>query len=168
MSQPRTPFETLTFYLLALATFLLDQLSKLAIVTALALGHSTPVIEGYFHLTYVRNFGAAWSLLDGRVGLLAAIAGTVCLGIIIYQRIARPTEMTMVLALGFFLGGALGNFADRVTLGYVRDMFDLRWQGENIFPIFNVADVVLWLGVGCLLLHSYMAGRTAKPRELTS
>ncbi|MNS40273.1 Lipoprotein signal peptidase [compost metagenome] len=163
MSQQRTAFQTLCFYLVALSTFLLDQFTKLAIVTALALGHSTPVLDGFLHLTYVQNFGAAYSLLSGRVGLLAVIAATICLGIIVYQRIARPTHMAMVLALGFFLGGAMGNLTDRLVLGYVRDMVDIRWYGENIFPIFNVADVVLWLGIGCFFLHSYLAPK--KPAQ---
>ena len=156
MNRPRTPFQSLTFYLLAISTFLLDQFTKLAIVSALALGHSTPIIDGFFHLTYVQNFGAAYSLLSGQVWFLAAIAAAVCIGLIVYQRLTRPTSVSMVLALGFFLGGAMGNMSDRIVFGYVRDMVDLRWHGQNVFPIFNVADVVLWLGIGCFLLHAYL------------
>lgn len=149
-------YRTLTFYLLAFATFLLDQFSKLAIVTALAVGNSQPLIDGFLHLTYAQNFGASFSIFWGHAGPLAVIASVAVLAIALYQRFARPTHPALVLGLGFLMGGAAGNLSDRVVFGYVRDMIDVRWFGHNFWPIFNVADMAVFTGVACLMLYSYL------------
>ena len=70
MTQPPSLYRTLTFYLLAGVTFLLDQFSKLAIVTAVAFGNSRPLIDGWLHLTHTRNFGASFSMFWGHAGPL--------------------------------------------------------------------------------------------------
>lgn len=152
-------YRTLCFYLVALTTFLLDQLGKLAIVTAIAFGHSRPLIDGFFHLTHVHNEGGAWSLLNGHVGLLAAFSIVVSLGIIAYHHVARPEAVPAVLGLGLLLGGAAGNMADRLWLGHVRDFFELRWYGQNIFPIWNIADMAVLAGVALILLHQWQHDR---------
>lgn len=159
----KTPYETFTVYLLALATLLLDQFTKFGIVAALALGHSTPLIDGFLNLTYVQNFGAAFSLFWGHTDKLSLVAGLIVLGIVLYQWKARPKKLPMVLALGLLMGGALGNLIDRVLLGYVRDMIDLQWRGQNIFPIFNVADIAVCAATGLLLLHSFLESRQDQP-----
>lgn len=159
MPTPRSPYESLACYMLALATFLLDQLSKLALVTAIAFGHSQPLIDGLFHLTHTRNLGAAWSIFWGHPAALAVVASLVVLGLITYERKSQERGLGLTLGIGLVLGGALGNLFDRVFLGYVRDMFDLRWGGENIFPIFNVADMGVCIGVGVLLLHQHLQQR---------
>lgn len=151
-------YRTLTFYLTALTAFLLDQFSKLAIVTAIAVGHSRPLIDGFFHLTPALNNGAAYSLFAGHVGVLAAISFGVSLAIAVYLHATRPVAPLLVVGLGLLLGGALGNGVDRAFVGEVRDMFDLRWYGTNIFPIFNVADVAINLGVGLLGLQALREG----------
>lgn len=155
----QSPFDILTFYLTAAATLFLDQLTKVAIVAALALGHSQPLIDGILNLTYVRNTGAAFSIFAGHPEKLGMLAVAVAIGLMIYQWRTRPTSALMVLAMGLFLGGALGNAFDRLFHGYVVDMFDLRWQGQNVFPIFNVADIAVNVGVGLFLLHSYLSER---------
>ena len=151
-------FRTLTFYLTAIAALLADQLSKLAIVTAIAVGHSRPLIDGFLHLSHAMNDGAAWSLFAGHVTVLAAIALTVAAGIAAYVHATRPTHPLVVVGLGLLLGGALGNGLDRAFVGHVRDMVDLRWYGANVFPIFNVADVCINVGVGMLGLHAWRSG----------
>lgn len=147
-------YRTLTFYLLAAASFLLDQFTKLAIVTAVAFGHSKPLIDGWLHLTHTRNFGASFSIFWGHAGALAVVASVAVVAIALYQRLARPTHPAMVLGLGLLMGGAAGNLADRLFLGYVRDMIDVRVWGQNIWPIFNVADISVFLGVGALMLYT--------------
>lgn len=159
MADRRTPYETLTFYLVAASTLLLDQLTKVAIVAALALGHSQPLVDGLLNLTHVQNTGAAFSLFAGHPFTLGIVALVVAAGIIGYQWWTRPRDLFVVLALGLYLGGALGNAVDRLILGYVRDMFDLQWQGQNVFPIFNVADIAVNLAVGIFLLHTLLSSR---------
>ncbi|MBO9541019.1 signal peptidase II [bacterium] len=162
MQAPRdrkTPYETFTFYLLAFSTLLLDQFAKFGIVAALALGQSHPLVDGFLHLTYVRNFGAAFSLFWGHTPFLSVVAGAIALGVVAYQWRTKPSAPMVVCSLGLLLGGALGNFVDRLAFGYVRDMVDLRWQGQNVWPIFNVADVAVLAGVGIMLLHAYRTSR---------
>jgi lipoprotein signal peptidase len=156
---PKSPYETLTFYLMAAATFFLDQLTKLGIVAALALGHSQPLVDGVLNLTYVQNTGAAFSLFAGHPEKLGLFAVLVVLGVMLYQRRTQPKELIVVLAMGLFIGGALGNAVDRLMLGYVRDMFDLQWQGQNVFPIFNVADIAVNLAAGMFVLHTFLTER---------
>lgn len=155
----KSTYETLTFYLTAAVTLLLDQLTKIGLVAAIALGQSQPLIDGVMNLTYVRNTGAAFSLFAGNPFKLGLLAVAVGIGVMVYQWRTRPRDLTMVLAMGLFLGGALGNAVDRLLLGYVRDMFDLQWQGQNVFPIFNVADVAVNVAVGLFLLYTYLSER---------
>jgi signal peptidase II len=123
---------------------------------------SIPLVQGYFALTYTRNYGSAWSMLWGQRGLLIAIASAVALGIVIYAVRLKDRSWLQMAGLGFLLGGALGNLIDRARLGYVVDMFDVQQAGHNIFPIFNVADMCIDLGVGLLLLFTFLLGRREK------
>lgn len=157
MDHART-FRTLTFYLAAAAAFFLDQLTKLAIVGAIAFGHSRPLIDGFLYLSHALNDGAAWSLFAGQVPVLAAISLGVSLALVAYQHATRPAHPLVVVGLGLLLGGALGNGIDRALVGQVRDMIDLRWYGAHVFPIFNVADVCINAGVAMLGLHALRHG----------
>ncbi len=158
----KTPYETLTFYLTAAVALLLDQLTKVGIVAALALGHSQPLLDGVLNLTYVQNTGAAFSLFSGHPEKLGLLAILVAIGVMVYQGKTKPKDLLLILAMGLFLGGALGNAVDRLMLGYVRDMFDLRWQGQNIFPIFNVADIAVNVGAALLILQTYLSEKRSR------
>lgn len=140
-----------------------DQALKLWVVENMTLHYpSIPLIPGYFALTYTQNFGSAWSMLWGQTYLLIAIAAAVAIGIVIYALRLKERHWLQMLGLGFLLGGALGNLLDRARLGYVIDMFDLQNGGRNIFPIFNIADISIDVGVGLLLLYTFLAGREEK------
>lgn len=162
MKQGKAPFETLTFYLVAASATLLDQLVKVGIVAAVGLGQSRPLIDGLLNLTYVQNTGAAFSLFAGHPSQLGILSCVVAVGVMIFQWRARPRDLLLVLALGLYLGGALGNGIDRIFLGYVRDMFDLQWHGQNAFAIFNVADVAVNVAAGLFLLHTLLGAKRAR------
>ncbi|MBM3270948.1 MAG: signal peptidase II [Candidatus Sericytochromatia bacterium] len=152
---PTTPYEAFTVYLLGLATTLADQFLKFFVITILTLGQSRPLIDGFLSLTYVQNLGAAFSLQWGH-GWIAAIVGiAVVTGIVGYQWSARRREPLVVVGLGLVLGGAAGNLIDRLALGHVRDMFDLQWHGQNVFPIFNIADIGVCVGAALLIMASF-------------
>lgn len=122
-----------------------------------------PLIPGWFALTYTRNFGSAWSMLWGQRYLLVAIAAAVAIGIIVYAVRLKERSWLQMTGLGFLLGGAVGNLIDRARLGYVIDMFNLQnGRYENIFPIFNVADICIDIGVGLLLLYTFLASKKEK------
>lgn len=155
-----------------------DQWLKHWVVTNMTLardgGGSLPLIPGWFALTYTQNFGSAWSMLWGQRFLLIAIAGAVAIGIIVYAVRLKERSWLQMAGLGFLLGGAVGNLIDRARLGYVVDMFNTQnGHWENIFPIFNVADVCIDIGVGLLLLYTFLSSRKAKadgqeqPRPVT-
>ena len=117
---------------------------------------SREVIPGFFSLTYAENTGGAFSLFhDVRFGTMAlALASALAaLAIVTYTlRARRPLHTLPAVALGSALGGALGNLIDRVRLGYVVDFLDLH-VGVHQWPIFNVADSAICLGVALLALH---------------
>jgi signal peptidase II len=128
-----------------------DQLSKWLIMSWLRPGDSFPLINGIVHLTYVQNTGMAFGLFRGFPQVFAVLAVAVAAWIgwelTRSHRMGRPME----LGLSLILGGAIGNLIDRVRLGYVIDFIDLR-----VWPVFNVADSAITIGVVLLLWQSFI------------
>jgi signal peptidase II len=110
------------------------------------LGDSIPVLEDFFHITYVKNPGAAFGILQHQTGLFIAIAILVVLAVVYYYPRLPAGCRWLRIGLGLQLGGALGNLLDRMRFGYVIDFFDFR-----IWPVFNIADMAIVIGVGLLL-----------------
>ena len=134
------------YLLVALVVVIVDQLTKLYVVAHFDVGESVPVIQDFFHWTYILNPGAAFGMLEGSRWLFVLIALAVMVGIW-YQRrdiAAYGTRCTYGAAL--FGGGAVGNLIDRTRQGLVIDFFDFR-----IWPVFNVADIAICVGVGCII-----------------
>lgn len=143
------------FYALALLIFGLDQASKAWLRATLPFGQSMPVIADVFFITHTRNTGAAFSLFQGATLLLAALAIVVIGGLIWVARRAGPTlPLDLGLALALPLGGALGNLLDRLRLSYVTDLFDFRLIN---FPVFNVADSAITIGMALLTWRTLAA-----------
>lgn len=140
------------FAAIAVAVVALDQLTKLWVVRTLDPGDTRPLIDGWLHLSHVRNTGAAFGLLRGLGGVLAlaALAGAVAFVVVI---IRRPAPLVGVAA-ALIAGGALGNLSDRVTRGSVVDFLDLRF-----WPSFNVADMAISIGAILFLI----AGAVERP-----
>lgn len=133
-------------FVLPLAVVILDQYSKYIVVENMALGESIPIIEEVFHLTYILNPGAAFGMFAHNRLFFIAIA-VIVIGIIIWARkeiLASPWEVKA--GCGLFLGGAIGNLIDRVRQGLVIDFFDFR-----IWPVFNIADIAICIGVGLII-----------------
>ncbi|MFZ5899099.1 MAG: signal peptidase II [Bacillota bacterium] len=136
------------FWLTALLTVIFDQASKWIIASALSLGESVPVIPGVLYLTHVHNRGGAFGLLDGQVGVLIGVTVAVVLAAVVgYPKVVKAG---LAVPGGLILGGAIGNLADRLRLQSVVDFIDFR-----VWPVFNVADVAIVLGVGLVLLRSF-------------
>ncbi|MBR5537786.1 MAG: signal peptidase II [Clostridia bacterium] len=136
--------------LIPLVCIVFDQIVKYWASTELQAIGSIPLWEGVFHLTYCENTGAAFSMFTGQrwmllgvtVVLLAALLWALCKG---WMQNAFGR-----LSLQLIIGGAIGNMIDRVLMGYVVDMFDFCLID---FPIFNVADIFLCVGVGMMILY---------------
>lgn len=130
------------FLLLVLLVIGIDQLSKYVIWINLRPNESLPVIKSVFHITYVNNPGAAFGLLADKTPFFIAVTMVVVIIIFLSYRYLPPDWILMRLALALMLGGAIGNFIDRVRFGYVIDFLDFR-----IWPVFNLADMALVAGV---------------------
>ena len=135
---------------------ILDQVTKYLIHHKFRLGESIPMIQNFFHLTYVRNTGAAFGLLADanpafRVPFFV-IVPIVALAAIAYIFKKIPADdIKLSCALSLVVGGAVGNLIDRVYFGFVIDFLDF-FIGVNHFPAFNIADSAICVGVGLLML----------------
>ena len=132
--------------IIALAVFVLDQLTKVYFTKALPLGGSLPVVKGVFHLTLVHNRGAAFGILKNQVPVF--IFTSLLAIILIFVNFRKNRQKSLYrIALSLILGGALGNLADRLLFGYVIDFLDFR-----VWPVFNVADSAITVGATLLAL----------------
>jgi signal peptidase II len=132
----------------AAVVFALDLLSKRWVTTHLAPGASLPVIPGIFYLTYIRNSGAAFGLLQGQTVLFLVITAAVVVLILTYGRRAARGVPLLGIAFGLQLGGALGNLLDRLLYARVTDFLDFK-----VWPfIFNLADAAIVVGGGLFAL----------------
>ena len=127
----------------------LDQLVKSYVVQNIALGEVKPWIPNLVSLTYLQNRGAAFSILQDQQFLFAVITLVVVVGAIWYLHNHMEDSLWMILGLILIIAGGLGNFIDRISQGFVVDMFHLDFIN---FAIFNVADSYLTVGVIILLL----------------
>ena len=143
---------------LSVLAVILDQLSKIWIDSTMSLYQSIPVFPG-FNITYVHNFGAAFSFLSEQGGwqrwFFALLAGSISIGIVIWLKRLKSDETLTAISLGLILGGAIGNLIDRVAYGYVIDFFDVYYQNWH-WPVFNIADSAITLGVAFMLYESFM------------
>ena len=131
------------------ALIVLDQLVKAYVVQNIALGEIKSWIPNLVSLTYLQNRGAAFSILQDQQLLFAVITLVVVVGAIWYLHKHMEDSFWMVLGLTLIIAGGLGNFIDRVSQGFVVDMFHLDFIN---FAIFNVADSYLTVGVIVLLI----------------
>lgn len=122
----------------------LDQISKFAAVKYLKGNNPYVIIENFFQLDYVENFGAAFGILQNKRIVFIIITSIVILGIIFFLA-KHPDYLNrwMKIALVMLLGGTIGNFIDRVRQGYVIDFISFRFGRGYDFPVFNVADIFI-------------------------
>jgi signal peptidase II len=139
------------FWIAAILVFLFDQFTKYWIVKTFTLGQTFPIWPGVFHFTYVTNTGAAFSLLSGKVEWLRWLSLGVSLLLIAVACFGQLFSIWEQIGYGLILGGAIGNGIDRFQLGHVVDFLDVRWLN---FPVFNVADSFINVGIVCLLISS--------------
>lgn len=132
----------------SLMIFGLDQLVKYFVVTHIKLDTTVSFIPHVLSLSNVRNDGAAWSILQGQQFLLFVIT-VAALAVMLVLLKKNRNDRLFAWALTLMIGGTLGNFLDRLRLGYVVDMFTLDFMN---FPIFNVADCALTVGVILLII----------------
>lgn len=138
------------FWLVAIAGVILDQITKYGMIKIFAMYHDPIYLwKGVFHLTYQENNGAAFSVFQGGVNWLKWLSLFVSIGLIILALKSPRMTKKEQLGYGFILAGALGNGLDRFILGYVIDFLHISLIN---FPVFNVADVCINIGIIFLVL----------------
>ena len=137
------------FYIPILVFLLIDQFVKYLVRSNMVQGQSIPILQNIFHLTYIENPGAAFGILANH-RLLFLLLTAVITGILFYLYLQLNNKKSpTAFSLALVISGALGNFIDRFFRGTVTDMFDFQ-----IWPIFNIADICICLGLAglCYLL----------------
>ncbi|MBL7130698.1 MAG: signal peptidase II [Candidatus Omnitrophica bacterium] len=152
--------------LIGILVVVFDQLSKILFSHILPLDKTIPVIKNFFHLTLIHNTGIAFGVLKGssKTILIVTIIG---LGLIIYSlkkdfltfkhSLSPKTLFIRKMAIGFIIGGAVGNMIDRLRLGYVVDFLDFR-----IWPVFNLADSFITIGAVILFWNLFICDKLSK------
>ncbi len=154
----------LLYIIAVLLMIALDQAVKLWALTSLQAQHTIPLIENVFHLTYVENRGAAFSLFaqfDSR-WIFVALACVITVVILIAL---QKNYMQTVLgrwSLVLIAAGALGNAIDRVAHGFVVDLFDFRLIH---FPVFNVADIFICIGGALFVIYFMFQHKDKQPEN---
>lgn len=142
---------------LAVVALVLDQVTKIWVIKSFSLYESIQVLP-FFNLTYVHNYGAAFSFLSDAGGwqrwFFTAIAAGVSIMIVIWLKAIKREQVLYPVALALILGGALGNLYDRLAYGYVIDFLDFYYQGWH-WPAFNIADSAIFLGAACLIWDAF-------------
>lgn len=153
--QPPAPYSWL-WLLVAASVVWADMVTKEWASEVLTL-YRPQEVNSWLNMTLAHNYGAAFSFLSNAGGwqrwFFTALASVVSLGLIIWVLRLPRREWLTGLALSLVIGGALGNLADRVQLGYVVDFVDVHYLGWH-WPAFNVADSAITTGVILLLLDA--------------
>lgn len=136
------------FWAVAIGVLVLDQLTKYLIRASFQVGEIRSFIPGVIDLTYVRNVGAAFGIFPGRQPIFVATSVVVLFVVWAYWRRSHPNDRPLVFALGLVTAGGVGNLIDRVVLGRVTDFLSTAFMD---FPVFNVADSAISVGVAILI-----------------
>lgn len=151
------------FWVAALVGLVLDQTTKYWVVQHFQLNQTLPLWEGVFHLTFVTNKGAAFSLFSGQGEWLRWLSFAVSLGLVALAVFGPAMNRWEQLGYGCILAGAVGNGIDRFVAGQVVDFLDFRLIR---FPVFNLADVFINIGIICLLIGVFYKPPRPSKRSL--
>ncbi len=140
----------LLWILIIAASVILDQVSKILVVSNMEYNQSIVLIKNIFSLHYIHNEGAAFGMLSGHrwIFMVVTAAALIAMPIILYRY--RKLHVLFGISLSLFIGGAIGNMIDRVFLGYVVDFFEFTFIN---FAIFNVADVCVVCGAVIMMVY---------------
>ena len=136
---------------ITIARLILDQITKFIITKTMQIGDSFEVIPNFLSITSHRNNGAAWGILSGKMAFFYIITVIILIILIVFFIKEAKHNLLMQIAISLLFAGALGNFIDRVLNGEVVDFVDTYIFSYN-FPIFNVADSSLTIGVVLVII----------------
>lgn len=152
------------YYILALFVLMLDQWTKWLVVKKMELYESVTLIHNFLSITSFRNKGAAWGILQNQMMFFYIVTVIVIIGIIYYLHRYVKDNHLQGIAIAFILGGALGNFIDRLFRKEVVDFIDVMIFSYD-YPIFNVADSFLVIGVGLIFMATIIEERRGREQR---
>lgn len=164
------PTSSRPHLLIAAVIVLVDQAVKWIVRTNFELHQSVEVIPGFFSLTRVHNYGAAFGLMNAadfpfKTAVLSLIAAGALLALAWYGATLPADQRLARFGLALIVGGAAGNLIDRLSAGYVIDFVDLYWRGWH-FWAFNVADAAITIGVALMILDLLQIGKRRVSRAV--
>jgi signal peptidase II len=146
-----------TFYIVVLLVLVVDHLTKIWTTASFHHpGETMILIPGFFNLTYVQNTGIAFGMFKGQGLLVGLFVAVIALAAFYSSREVNWSKWEPNLVGGCLVGGALGNLLDRLRLGYVVDFFDVH-AGAYQWPVFNVADSLICIAVGWIVVRQLTA-----------
>ncbi|WDD36274.1 signal peptidase II (plasmid) [Nostoc sp. UHCC 0926] len=140
------------FWIVTIIGLILDQLTKYLVAQTFSFGQTLPLLPGVFHLTYVSNTGAAFSLLSGKIEWLRWFSLGFSLALMASAWFSSMRTKEVQFGLGFLLAGTLGNTVDRFLLGYIIDFLDFRLTN---LPVFNLADLLITMGIAFMFVNFF-------------
>lgn len=148
------------FYVILICLLAVDQLTKALIHAKFLEGDTYPIVQDFFHLTYVQNRGVAFGIMQGKLILINVISiAAVVLMIIYAKKNFEKLPKLESYAWLFIISGAFGNIIDRIFRGFVIDMVDFRGIWGYIF---NMADIYINIGVFLMIINSIIEERAKK------
>ena len=147
----------ISIFLIGILFFLIDIISKQLVLYFMVENQTIQIIPHFFSLTYVKNTGVAFSMLEGNI-LFILLMSVIVVGVLVYFAKSKGNGRLEKICYSMILGGALGNFLDRIFYGYVIDFFDFTLFGFKM-AIFNVADVEIVCGVFLLIVLEILKER---------
>ena len=153
MKKLKLTYQTMILYVLTFLVIVIgDQVTKIIVDHTLSLGGSYSIIDNFFYFTYTHNTGAAWGMCICKINLFVIVWIVAAIGIVYYFIKSEPYQKLTRFGLVLVFGGSIGNLIDRIAFGYVRDFIDFIIFGYN-FPVFNVADMAITIGMALVILE---------------
>lgn len=146
-SGARDTSSLIFFYGIVAVVILLDQLTKFVAVTSLGLYQTHPILENIFHFTLVHNKGVAFGMFRDHPEILTGMISVSLILLLVWAHKSIESRKLTRWAMALIIGGAFGNWIDRVRVGAVIDFLDFR-----VWPVFNLADCAISVGVGLYIL----------------
>ena len=147
--------------IIGLLCLLIDQISKIIIISSCKIGEVNDIIHSFFSITYIKNYGAAWGIFSDSTLLLAIISIIFLLFSLKYVNDKEKVNKLEVLSYGLLLGGIVGNLIDRLFRGYVIDFLSFKIFGYD-FPVFNLADSFIVIGIIIALFETFLESKGTK------
>ena len=151
--------------IVAIAILIIDQVTKRIIATTMNIGDSYEVIPNFLNITSHRNNGAAWGILSGKMTFFFIITIIILIALVYFFIKDAQYNLFMQVAISLLFAGALGNFIDRILTGEVVDFIDTNIFGYD-FPIFNIADSSLTIGVILIIIALLKDTSNKKEKEV--